>query len=181
MTLKINGKMKTAFLSLLLLLSAAHPAYTQIPDWYKTELERLAGTWLTDNSEYMSEQETDDTYGLEWKWGAGNNNLLGELFGMRDGKRTGTYWQFFQYWDSQENTAIVIQVSPEGTIGKGTLNLEGKDKTKLVQTFTNPDGSGFKYGHITQIFDGHQISTSYNVSENDGWTLSKTYKWVKQD
>lgn len=162
------------------LILISNTLFAQTPQWYLDELKRLEGVWLTDNSEYMSEQETDDTYGLEWKRGIGKNNLLGELFGMKDGEKTGSYWQFFQYWDEEENAPLVIQVSPWGISGKGKLERDGENKTKVEQVFSNPDGTSFRSGHITEIFDGYEISTSYNINENGEWVTRRSYKWIKQ-
>ena len=158
----------------------ADNAVAQTPDWFIAEINRLEGTWLADNSEYISEQETDDTYGLEWKKGTGGNSLLGELFGMKDGIKTGSYWQFFQYWDPAENKVIVTQVSPWGTVGKGSLIMETDTKSKLDQLFTNPDGSSYRSGHITESFDGYEVGSSYNINDSGEWEIQRTYKWVKQ-
>ena len=160
--------------------SVSVPAMAQTPQWFIDQMKVMDGVWLADNTEFVSEQETDDTYGLEWKSGVGGNSLLGELFGMKDGKKTGTYWQFFQYYDEDADAIIVIQVSPWGTSGKGELIKDGDNKTKLDQVFSNPDGTNFRSGHITEYFEGYEISTSYDINETGEWIKRRSYKWVKQ-
>ncbi len=56
----------------------------QTPDWYQQEMERSVGTWVADNSAYVSEQETDDAYGITWEWGVGKKSLLGSLYGLKE-------------------------------------------------------------------------------------------------
>ncbi len=162
------------------LFITSHIAFSQTPKWFTDQIKVMEGVWLADNSEYMNEQETDDTYGLEWKPGVGGTSLMGELFGLKDGKKTGSYWQFFQYYDEGEDAIIVIQVSPWGTSGRGKLIKNGDNKTKLDQVFSNSDGTSYRVGHTTEFFEGYEISISYDINSAGEWIKSRTYKWIKQ-
>jgi hypothetical protein len=164
-------------LCLFVLLSGA--AMAQTPSWYEDEMNRMVGTWVADNSAYSNEQETDDAYAIHWDWGAGQKSLLGELYGMKDKKKTNSYWQFFQFWDAKEKKARVIQVSPWGVKGEGFLQQEDSTHTRMQQVFVMPDGQTYESGHTTEIGDKMEITTSYNIREGE-WVANRTYTWIKQ-
>lgn len=151
----------------------------QVPEWVGEEMERSVGTWIADNSSYMNAEETDDAYGIDWTWGAGKTSLIGELYGMKEGVRTRSYWQFFQFWDAEKDQLRIIQLSPWGGRGEGFLQLEGESRSRLQQTFVQPDGSTFEMGHTTEISEKSERSTSYTISEGE-WIPDRTYIWHKQ-
>jgi hypothetical protein len=152
----------------------------QAPDWYTQELSRQVGTWIANNADYQSDQETDDAYGVEWSWGVGRMSLLGCLFGMKGGDRTQEYWQFIQYWDPEAQAGKVIQVAAWGSMGEGYMNRTDTGEMRMEQTFTQPDGTVAKHGHITEIHDGYEISKSFNIDKEGVWKDDRTYKWVRE-
>lgn len=164
-------------IALLFLCTAS--VYSQIPDWVEEEMQRMVGTWVADNSAYLSEQETDDAYAITWTWGEGNKNIEGELYGMNKGKKTTAYWLFFQYWDPVEEQLRLVQVSPERVIGKGFIERIDATHTKLQQTFTMPDGQSYQTGHTTQITGNSEITVSYTIKEGE-WIPDRRYTWNKQ-
>lgn len=177
--------MKKAMLLITLILfwvagHAQESKGSDIPDWYLEEMQRLVGTWITSNQDYMDGTTINDAFGIEWKWGVGQKSLVGVLYGLREKQKTKEYWQFFQYWDSGKGKPIFIQVSAKGVQGVGHFERVDSKHFQLVQIFTEPDGSTSKSGHKTQILKGYEISTSFNINEQDEWELNRTYTWYKQ-
>ena len=151
----------------------------QIPEWYQIEMSRLVGTWVANNNEYMNENETDNAYAITWEWGAGKTSLLGKLYGMKDGERTYEYWQFVQFWDSEQEKVRLIQISGTGVKGEGFIERVNETKTKLQQTFVTPGGKSFEEGHRTEIFPDHEVTTSYKIKE-ERWVEKRSYTWYKE-
>jgi len=151
----------------------------QIPEWYQAEMERMIGTWVANNNEYMSEEETDNAYALRWDWGAGKKSIIGRLYGMKDGVQTKDYWQFVQFWDSEAQKGRVIQISANGVVGEGYLEPVSEGKTKLEQTFTPSDGAIYSEGHRTKIFPDHEVLTTYKIIQ-DRWVEDRSYTWYKE-
>ncbi|NNM23299.1 MAG: hypothetical protein HKO54_07080 [Flavobacteriaceae bacterium] len=143
-------------------------------------MERQVGIWKASNSEYMNENETDDAYAIEWKWGVGQKSLLGILFGMKNGERTNDYWQFVQFWDSKVQKVRVLQIAMFGVYGEGFLERIDASNSKVVQTFVTPDGHSYSEGHTTQVFDNYEVSISYEIKEGE-WIKKRTYTWHKQN
>ncbi len=140
---------------------------------------RSVGVWVADNSAYMNENETDDSYAVEWTWGAGKKSLLGVLYGLKNGERTQAYWQFFQFWDADKKQMRVIQVSPWGVKGEGFLQQVDSTHTSMRQTFVLPDGNSYEAGHRTEIFKDREVSTSYSI-KGEEWIPNRTYIWFRQ-
>ena len=151
----------------------------QIPDWFQAEMERKIGNWVANNNEYMSEEETDNAFGLRWDWGAGKTSIVGKLYGMKDGVATNEYWQFLQFWDSEAQKARVIQISADGLVGEGYLEPVSEEQTKLEQTFVPSEGEIYSEGRRTKIFADHEVSTTYKIIE-DRWVEDRSYTWYKE-
>ena len=151
----------------------------QIPEWYQAEMERKVGTWVANNNEYMSEQETDNAYALRWEWGVGKTSLIGTLYGMHEGVTTNEYWQFLEFWDSEKEKVRVIQISGTGVVGEGYIEPVSTGKTKLLQTFKTPTGQTYQEGHRTQVFPDYELSTSYQI-KGEKWVEGRTYTWYKE-
>ena len=171
-------KKRTTILFTLLLISF-QLMFAQVPDWYNKEMNRMVGTWIADNSNYVTEQETDDSYAIQWSWGKNKESLNGILYGLKDGNKTNEYWTFIQFWDDTLQKVRFNQISTFGTKGEGFLESVSIKETKLVQTFTTPEVQTFKEGHKTQIFEGYEVSTSYKIKDDD-WIKKRSYKWIKQ-
>ena len=163
----------------LLLVLCGGMVWGQAPEWYQQEMERTVGSWVADNSVYMSEQETDDAYGISWEWGVGKKSLLGSRYGLKETKVTNEYWQFFQFWDTEAQKARVIQISPWGVIGEGFLERTDKTHTRLQQHFVMPNGTSYESGHTTEIQEGVEISVSFDIKEGE-WLQNRSYTWKKQ-
>ncbi len=150
-----------------------------IPQWFMEEMERQVGVWVASNEAYMQEGE-DDSYAIEWKWGVGRKSLVGVLYGIRDSVRTQEYWQFFQYWDFEKAQPVFIQIASWGSHGVGNIERLEDSNFQLKQKFYHPDGTSTLGGHKTQLFDGYEISTSYDITDEGEWQKRRTYTWYKQ-
>lgn len=169
--------MKNLIFIFLLLISNMLSA--QIPDWYKTEMKRMLGTWVGDNSEYMNENETDDHYVIHWTYGLDKGYLKGKLYGMKEDARTGIYWEFVQFWDAKEGKVRVMQFNGHGMFLDGYLERKAENETELIQTMIYPNGKSSAEGHRSKIIDGKDHSTSYSI-ENGEWKKKRSYIWVRQ-
>ena len=143
-------------------------------------MHRLVGTWIASNEAYMDEGSINDSFGIEWKWGVGKKSIVGTLYGIQNKVKTKDYWQFIQYWDLVENKPIFVQVSSKGSHGSGYIERISDNQLKLVQTFTELDGSSYQSGHLTEIFDNYENSVSYNIDKNNEWIKDRSYTWHKR-
>lgn len=172
--------MKCLLISTLLLMSFFSNAQT-LPDSFNQYMERHVGTWIADNTKYMSEEEPFDQYGIEWEYGLGQAYLKGKLFGLKDGEQKGVFWEFIQYWDSNEQKVVIQQIGTDGTVGIGHLDNHTTSENRLVQTFFQPDGDDFKTAHKTIIHDSNShTDISYAVNEKDEWIEQRTYTWHRK-
>lgn len=154
------------------------PASAQLPDWLQQHFEYMtqgSGIWITDNSEYMSDQETTKQYATEWKMSLGNQSITGRLYGIIDGKEIGTFWEFRTFWNPVEKKAYAYQFSGSGVVGMGEMWKEG-DSLKIQQTFYYPNGAVFETGHIQKELEGQHETTSFSISDNF-WTKNRFYIW----
>jgi hypothetical protein len=39
-----------------------------------------------------------DAYGITWEWGLNKKSPVDRLYGLRDGKEVGTFWEFREFW-----------------------------------------------------------------------------------
>ena len=152
----------------------------KIPDWFLKDMESLIGTWLTSNEKYKSENEPYDSYGVEWKWGIGKTSMTGRLFGIKDNKEIGDFWQYRQYWDAEKNEGVLIQFGYNGTKGEGPIKLLSDGKTESIQSFSSPGAKTWGLKHISFIEDNVHTTISYNKNEKGEWQLNRTYKWEKK-
>lgn len=173
--------MKTSSLLLFLLLNTALIAQsTDIPDWFLKDLEANVGTWMTDNSKYLSEEEPYDEYVIEWTWGIGKTSIIGKLFGVAEGKPSGEFWQFRQYWDNMAKKAMLVQYGFGGAMGVGPLHPLDANTIEVIQLFSSPDGSNYLTKHISEMRDNSLITTSYEKTDSDEWEVRRSYVWFKQ-
>ncbi len=150
----------------------------QLPDWLSNHFEYMtqgSGLWVTDNSEYKSDQEPAEQYATEWKMSLGNQSITGRLFGIIDGKEIGTFWEFRTFWNPVEKKAYAYQFSGSGVVGMGEMWHEG-DSLKTRQTFYYPNGGLQENGHIQKDLSGAHETTSFSISE-DVWTKNRFYSW----
>lgn len=154
-------------------------ASPEVPGWVRDHFERHvrgSGRWITSNAAYVSEQETDDHYAIEWRWAVGRQGVRGRLFGLRDGDETGTYWELHSYWDPAERRVVADQFGANGAVGTGTIHDRGDGVFEVVQTFTAPDGSRSRTRHLTTLGAASQTGTSYGWDQGE-WKPRRTYTW----
>ena len=148
---------------------------------YIREIEKEMGTWIADNTQYKSDQEPYDAYGLEWKKGSVGTTLIGRLFGLKDGKEVGTFWEFIRYWDPVKKETIVMQFGADGTMGTGALTHTGENSIELLQVFSQPGGVSYRVGHRTTVGkEDERTGTSYSINEKNEWQQNRTYTWKRK-
>ena len=65
--------------------SRTRPAPPEVVAYWKS----LAGTWIADNSQYKSDLDTLEAYGIQWTWGLTKKSMVGRLYGIKGGKDVG--------------------------------------------------------------------------------------------
>jgi hypothetical protein len=155
------------------------PSQTAPPAWYLTEIAMLTadgGRWVTDNSEYQSEEEPYDSYVTEWQASFEGATMTGRLFGIADGKESVDFWEFRLYWHPVEQRAVMAQFGWGGSVGIGPTWLED-GATKSDQVFYAADGSATRTGHVSRFPDANtHLTASFDI-DGDDWTLRRNYIW----
>ena len=164
-----------AFLFLIILSTSVS---AQLPEWLSDHFEYMtqgSGIWITNNSEYISDQETTEYYATEWKMALGNQSITGRLYGLIDGKEIGTFWEFRTFWNPFEKKAYAYQFSGSGVVGMGEMWKEG-DSLKMQQTFYYQNGAVRETGHVQMELEGKHETTSFSIN-NEVWTPNRFYIW----
>lgn len=152
---------------------------TSIPQWVKDNWAthtQADGIWITDNSQYKSEQEPFDAYGMEWEWGLGKSSLKGRLYCIQDGKDVGTVWQFLNFWDPELKAQQMVQIGSDGTLGQGRMELQSDGSTKSSEKFVSPGGGSFEAGHHSWFENGEMHTQSFNIVDGE-WSKRRFYVW----
>ncbi|MEZ5293907.1 MAG: hypothetical protein R2745_22680 [Vicinamibacterales bacterium] len=143
--------------------------------------ERLIGTWVADNAPFKGPNDPNDAFGIEWQWGLGRKSLKGRLYGVRDGKEIGTYWEFHEYWHPGEGRVIATQHGSDGTFGSGPHEIRNDGTSEMVQTFWNPRArTTTRVGHRSRLDGDTHTTTSFDVSASGTWTERRTYVWKRR-
>jgi hypothetical protein len=168
-----------------LCLAAAQPAAAQTAAaaWFVDEIEFLTrdgGRWITDNSEYVSEQETDDAYGIEWRKSFDGFAMAGRLVGLNGGKETNTYWEFRVYWHPGRGEAVAEQFGWGGGLGVGTVRPMAEGGMQWEQTFYSPAQSQHSEGHRSDNPDANtHVTHSFSIVDGE-WRPRRSYSWIRQ-
>ena len=166
----------TVFFLSFFTLSHAQNAPDSIPAWFAEHMQQMVGTWETDNANYLNEHETWDAYGIIWEYGIGEMSINGRLYGIKDGERSGDFWEFKTFWNPEDGKVYAYRFGGNGTVGKGEMAEE-----KMLQIFYNPDGTAYKVGHKAWFDDqGNHHTQSYNVSDVGDWEKRRYYVWKKK-
>lgn len=171
--------MKLLFTSAFVLIinfSFGQNSPQQIPEWFKTHMEEMVGTWKTDNAKYMSENETWDAYGMVWEYGIGKMSINGRLYGIEDGEKSGDFWEFKTFWNPDDGKVYAYQFGGNGTLGKGEATEDS-----VLQTFYYPNGQSAKVGHKAWFDEeGKHHTKSFNVTDDGKWEDRRYYVWKKR-
>jgi hypothetical protein len=162
---------------------AADPDDDAPPAWFLEHNEFLArdgGVFHADNSEYRSEAEPWDAYGLAWEEGPTRNTLHGRLFGLRDGADVATFWDFFIFWHPGERQAYIYQVGNDGALGVATLDPPGPDgATRSEGVLYRVDGSTPpRIAHDARNHDEIHDTQSFDWIEGV-WKPRRAYTWKR--
>lgn len=159
---------------------AEQPASHEAPQWYLQEIEFLTrdgGRWIASNANYQSEDEPFDAYGLVWEKGYAHS-MTGRLFGVKDGKETGDFWRFRQYWHPGEQRVVLMQFGLGGAMGVGPVTRDA-DSTMIEQYFYSPGGGKTLTGHRSRNPDADtHITESFNIVDGD-WRPDRNYTWTR--
>ncbi len=149
------------------------------PKWFLDHVTAKSGTWVTQNP-YKSADENFDAYGMEWRAGIGNTSLVGRLYGIRDGKEAGTFWEFREYWDPLAGEVRVQQFGPGGAYGVGPVVQIGPDRTLVDQSFVLADGTRSRQGHLLRDTDPDEYVIEVFEIKDGSWVPQRVYTWRRQ-
>jgi hypothetical protein len=144
--------------------------------------EKLVGTWIADNSRYKSDADPMDAYAIQWTWGLNRQSIVGRLYGIRNGKDAGSFWEFREFWHPGERTVVSMQFGRDGTYGVGPHEIRGDGLSEMVQVFhaPAPGAAPRKTGHRGHMTGDVHTTTSFDVDEKGVWTERRTYVWRRQ-
>jgi hypothetical protein len=155
-----------------------------LPDWLRQEMSLRAagsGRWIADNRPHMSADEPADAYGIEWRWGVDQTSLAGRLFGLRDGKEIGEYWQYRVSWNPRTGQAALQQWGGRGAYGAGELRPAGPGRTDCVQVFHAPGAADWAVRHLSEFSktpEATEVTRSFDW-DGSGWAQRRTYVWKR--
>jgi len=133
------------------------------------------GIWITDNSKYKSDNEPYDAYRLECKCGLGKKSIIGSLYGIKDGKNIGVFWNLKLFLHPGEGKALTEQFGGDGTYGIGEITLQNEQTTRMLQTFYSPNHSSCQVGHESMTNAKVHKTNSYKIKADGTWVLNRTY------
>jgi hypothetical protein len=143
--------------------------------------ERLIGTWIADNSAFKGANDTTDAYGIDWSWGLGRKSLIGRLYGIKDGKEIGTFWEFREFWDPGQGQVMATQFGGNGTYGVGPHEIRADGTSEMVQTFYDPTAHTVaKVGHRSKLEGDVHTTASLDVDDKGAWSPRRTYVWHRK-
>ncbi len=175
--------MITGYFKIIILLFSTNLGivHAQMPEWFKENMKQSIGNWVADNTAYQSEAEPFDQYGMEFRWGIGEQSMVGILYGLIDGKKQGVFWEFRQYWDYANNQGIIAQYGANGTFGFGPVKMIDENTNEVIQDFVSPQGEKTIHGHRNTLHQGELITQSYDISQEGEWKDRRSYTWIKID
>ncbi len=153
----------------------------KIPQWFLDDIKRTQGTWVADNSAFVSEQEPYVAYINEWFLGLDSTSLSGQLHGQTASGEKVLFWEFKQYWDNETQKAIVQQFGRNNVIGKGSMSPSEDKKMEAIQTFSLIDGRHWIEKHETYFRGDTLITISFGQQMDKTWKKKRTYSWIKQE
>ncbi|MGJ8664634.1 MAG: polysaccharide deacetylase family protein [Marinicella sp.] len=152
----------------------------QIPYWFRKEMQSQVGLWKASNAEYQSDSEPFSDYLIEWTWGIGKTHLNGQLYGLKEGEKTGNFWTFNQFWDPVKNQARLLQFGYGSKIGDGYIRPVGDQQIETIQTFSSPKITAYLERHLSTYAENGLRTTSFQQDEHGQWQPGRSYIWVKQ-
>ena len=163
-------------------LAAQDTIHATIPQWLIHSWEMRTqdgGSWVTTNTAYKRTEEPFDAYGLQWTYGLGEMHIKGELYGIQNGQKVASFWQFLEYWDPETGKARILQIGSDGTVGKGYFWRLDDGSIKEWQKFVQPGGGSFLAGHHLWLEQEQQHVQSFTIV-NEEWIKRRHYIWTRQ-
>ncbi len=151
------------------------------PDWVTEHWEEMVGTWVTSNAKYRNLDQGLDEYGMQWRWGVGQRSLVGRLYGIREDKEVGDFWEFREYWHPGEQKLIAVQYGVDGTFGTGSHERKPDGSLETLQKFHNgTTGEASSLGHRSLLSGDEQTTDSFDVDEAGKWIPKRSYVWFRR-
>lgn len=171
--LKIVCSILVFFLSHFASAQSLPPKEVQA-DW--ENLTQDGGNWVADNAAYKNDNEPFEAYGLTWTWGFAKKSINGTLYGIQDGKKAGTFYEFKMFYHPKKNRIMYYQFGTDGTVGEGEIKLTGTH-SEVLTTFFMPGGGTYKQRHEEDIKKGERHSSDFNLKSDGTWEKGRTYIW----
>lgn len=157
---RLNISRVTSFLILLFLTAAW--SYAQVPNWYYQHTKNIEGIWRAEHPGFKDPENDWKYYFLEWKVADDRNYISGIMYGMTEGRRSEYFWEFHRIWDPEKQAIRVVQIGPDGTIGRGYETSTGDHTSELVQEFEPLTGPAYTITHLTEwVSDTVQTGTAF--------------------
>jgi hypothetical protein len=157
------------------------PKTAPIPGWVLSNWEGLIGTWQADNQKYREADGGIEAYGIEWAWGLDQKSVIGRLYGIREGREAGTFWEFREFWHPGEGQLIAAQFGAGGTYGVGSHRRNADGTTEMLQTFYDPTtGAVSRVGHRSLLAGDEHTTRSFDVSDDGVWKDRRAYVWRRK-
>lgn len=154
----------------------------QIPDQVLRHWEVLTangGTWIADNSAYINDTEKADAYGITWTYGLGKTSVTGRLFGIKDGKEFGTFWEFRVFYHPEQKKLMYHQYGWGAGLGIAEMKLIDDTRSEDVVALMYPDGTSSKVKHENDTRSDIQYAQSYEWKDGE-WKKQRYYEWKKK-
>jgi hypothetical protein len=114
---------------------------------------------------------------MAWEKGPSRQTLRGRLFGIRDGKDVGTFWDFHVFWHPGEGKAFISQVGADGTLGMGTLEPPSADgSARSEATIYSVDGTTTRIAHVVRNRGDIHAGESFDWVDGT-WQPRRSYVW----
>ena len=151
-----------------------------LPLWYLNDIKNMDGEWIADNSQYLSENEPFESYGIQWTPGIGNTNMTGKLYGLTESQDKVELWQLFQYWDNWNQQAVALQIGNDNYQAIGTMIPINNNTIEVIQKLTDKTGNSYTDRHLTS-YNGNSFTTiSFIIDEKGNWQTQRSYTWHKK-
>lgn len=165
------------------LFQSALAQSSQVPSWLRAHMDYMtqgSGVWVTSNDKFKSDAEPFDQYVTEWKYSVGKMGMNGRLYGIRDGKPTGDFWEYHVYWHPKDRVAYIVQLGAGGAFGIGEVKDSGLNDPPqrfFEMEMVMPDGSDVMDLHrIHESGKGEHKTVSFDFREGE-WIERRTYVW----
>lgn len=156
-----------------------------MPSWLKDHFVYMTegnGVWITDNALFKSEQEPFDQYATVWKWGVGQQSIVGRLYALKNNKEVASFWEYRVFWHPHKQSVVFEQFGGSGVIGEAEMRMDSSQilvKSYIVDmVFYAFQGVSWRDRHIfTEQGDQH-LTQSFEFKDGK-WLAKRSYIWKR--